>query len=410
MFYLLPLKVLNRVFKTSVLFLFTLSPLACQQVTVGLDNLETLEPLIKGKRLGVVVNHTSVNKNGVHLVNTLRENHRITAIFAPEHGFLGNYANGEKVADDLANHIFSLHGKNKKPQPDQLKNVDMLIFDIQDVGTRFFTYISTLGYVMQAASENNIPLLVLDRPIYMGSRVEGLMLDTVYSSFIGKFPIPVSYGLTTGEMAQMIQGEHWLANLGNLDLTIIPLKNWQRDAFSDFSAPFLPPSPNIPDLETVYAYSGLCFLEGTNVSEGRGTETPFKWFGAPWFNAEAFLTYFNTHFTFPVEFKTQEQTPITLKGKAYNPKFEKQTCLGLQLKITNINTFNGFEFGLAVLHSLAKTQDAFLVDRQQHTNWLFGRHISQAMLADLNTVQALILEAREDSEQFKAKSKKYRLY
>lgn len=395
-----------------LLVLACLSLFACQnKIEYGIDRETEFAPLIKDKNVAIVVNHTSRNGSGEHLFSIVQKHAKLAAIFAPEHGFLGDHAAGEHVKDDLSKKVFSLHGKHKKPQPEQLKNVDIILYDIQDVGTRFYTYISTLGLVMQAAAEQRIPVVVLDRPIYLGgNRVEGNALDTAFASFIGKYPIPSTYGLTIGELALMIKGEGWLGDMSELDLQIIKLTHWQRDALELTDARFIAPSPNIPDIETIYFYSALCFLEGTNASEARGIAAPFRTFGAPWLDQDAFLAYFNATYNFPVKFTKTKYVPRTIKGKAYKPKFEDKTCYGFELSLLDKETFNGFDFGMAVLHTLAKTQDAFLVDRQRHFNWLFGADVPLELLKKKQSVDDFLSRAKRAAKAFEKRRAPYVLY
>ena len=228
--------------------------------------------------VAVVGNQTSV-VGTTHLVDTLlARGVQVVKIFCPEHGFRGTAAAGAKV-DNSADAktglpIISLYGKNKKPTSEQLKDVDVVIFDLQDVGCRFYTYISTLHYVMEACAENNIPLIVLDRPNPNGHYVDGPVLDTAhYRSFVGMHPVPVVYGMTIGEYAQMINGEHWIN--GTCNLTVVPMQGYRRDSVG-YELP-VPPSPNLRNAHAIALYPSLCLFEGTNCGVGRGTDYPFEW-------------------------------------------------------------------------------------------------------------------------------------
>ncbi|MBJ2176532.1 DUF1343 domain-containing protein [Aureibaculum sp. A20] len=285
--------------------------------------------LIKQKRTGIVGNHTSVvknKKNGfTHLVDTLISlNIDIKKVFAPEHGFRGKADAGEKIADGkdpiTGLPTISLYGKNKKPSSEQLKDLDIIIFDIQDVGTRFYTYISTLHYVMEACAEANIPLIVIDRPNPNGHYIDGPMREEKYKSFVGMHPVPIVYGMTIGEYAQMINGEKWLENNVKCDLTVMPLKNYTHQ--TPYSLP-IKPSPNLPNDISINLYPSLCFFEGTEISAGRGTEMQFQIFGAP------FLPKGN--FTFK---------PQSNEG-AKNPKFKDELCYGKDLRtVKKLNSIN----------------------------------------------------------------------
>jgi uncharacterized protein YbbC (DUF1343 family) len=239
-------------------------------------------PLLKGKRIAVVVNHTSMVGQR-HLVDTLlRSGISLVKIFAPEHGFRGAASDGEKVKDgkDTATGlpIVSLYGNDKKPSPAMLSGVDLVLFDIQDVGARFYTYISTLSYVMEACAEQGIPLIVLDRPNPHGHYVDGPILKKEFASFVGLHEVPVVYGMTIGEYARMVNGEGWLANGIKCQMEVIPCAGY--DHRSQYDLP-VKPSPNLPNQTAILLYPSLCFFEGTVVSVGRGTDKQFQVMGAP---------------------------------------------------------------------------------------------------------------------------------
>ena len=239
-------------------------------------------PMLEGKRVGVVGNQTSII--GVtHLVDSLLSlGVDIRKIYTPEHGFRGKADAGAKVNSSKDEKtglpIVSLYGKNKKPTPEMLHGIDVILFDLQDVGVRFYTYISTLSYVMEAAAENGLPVIVLDRPNPNGFYVDGPVLKTENKSFVGMHQVPVVYGMTIGEYAMMVNGEGWLKGGINCDLTVIPIKDYNRNAIYELP---VKPSPNLPNWESVYLYPTLCFFEGSIVSLGRGTETPFQVYGHP---------------------------------------------------------------------------------------------------------------------------------
>lgn len=264
----------------------------------GADNYNAYLPLLKDKKIGVITNQTGIititdynNKNAfaykktkIHLVDFLLEKKiQIQTIFSPEHGFRGTADAGELITDGKDSKtglpIISLYGDNKKPKSTQLEGIDIMVFDIQDVGARFYTYISTLHYVMEACAENNIPLLLLDRPNPNGSSIDGPILEPAYSSFVGMHPVPVLYGMTIGEYAQMINGEKWLENSIQCNLTIIPCVYYNRNMF--YHLP-IKPSPNLPNDQSINLYASLCLFEGTNVSVGRGTEKQFQIYGSPY--------------------------------------------------------------------------------------------------------------------------------
>lgn len=291
-------------------------------IILGVENTKNYLPLIKGKKIAVIGNQTSIISS-IHLVDSLLSlDINIVKVFSPEHGFRGNADAGEKVENIIDPKtglpIISLYGKNKKPSPEQLNGIDILLFDIQDVGVRFYTYISTLHYIMEAAAENNIKVIVLDRPNPNGHYVDGPILDTAFRSFVGMHPIPIVYGMTIGEYAKMITGENWISK--KCDLTIIKMENYTHEM--SYSLP-IKPSPNLPNIKSINLYPSLCLFEGTTVSIGRGTDYPFQQFGAP---------YLESNYSF---------TPQSGAGSKY-PKHENTECYGIDLRfqedyLSNIN-------------------------------------------------------------------------
>jgi uncharacterized protein YbbC (DUF1343 family) len=302
------------------LFLFIGSAKAQSDLQVAANNTHHYLPLLKDKKIGLVVNATSVifNKNSyTHLVDSLLS-HRVTikTIFSPEHGFRTDADAGEKVSDEIDPKsglpIVSLYGKNRKPKSEQLKELDLIVFDIQDVGVRFYTYIATLQLVMEACAENNIPLIVFDRPNPNGSYIDGPVLEKEHSSFLGLNEIPLVYGMTIGEYALMLKGEGWLRAEQDLDLKVIPLTGYTHQ--SSYSIP-IKPSPNLPDDQAIGLYPSLGLFEGTNVNAGRGTSNQFSRFGASFLN--------KNHFDF-------SYTPHPNPGSKY-PKEDGKICYGRDL-------------------------------------------------------------------------------
>jgi uncharacterized protein YbbC (DUF1343 family) len=271
------------------------------EIQTGAENINTYLPLLKDKKVGIVtnqtgvlsrvnVNHTSdpkkttISRETVHLVDFLLDQKiNVQKIFAPEHGFRGTADAGELIKDGKDTKtrlpIISLYGDNKKPKPEQLAGIDILLFDLQDVGARFYTYISSLHYIMEACAENNIQLIILDRPNPNGSIVDGPILEKEFTSFIGMHPIPTLHGMTIGEYGKMINGEKWLKNGIQCNLKVIPCLNYKRDMF--YSLP-VKPSPNLPNDQAINLYASICLFEGTNVSSGRGTEKQFQIYGSPY--------------------------------------------------------------------------------------------------------------------------------
>ena len=250
----------------------------------GADRPELYLPLLKNKTIGIVTNQTGLLKDKTFLVDFLVKNNvQIKSIFAPEHGFRGDADAGEHVKNGVdiktGIPIVSLYGSNKKPKPEQLKGIDVILFDIQDVGVRFYTYISTLTYVMEAAAENNIEVIVLDRPNPHDGYIDGPVLKNQWKSFVGMHQIPVVYGLTMGEYGKMVNGEKWLEKGIQAKYTLIPMQGYHKKQRYEISDK---PSPNLPNDKSINLYPSLCFFEGTQVSVGRGTNLPFQIYGSPW--------------------------------------------------------------------------------------------------------------------------------
>jgi len=303
---------MKKVYIICLLILALLSKISIfsQNVHPGADRIEKILPLIYRKRVGLVVNQTSVLSSGIHLLDTLISREvDVIKIFAPEHGFRGDADAGEKIINGKDRKtglpVISLYGKNYKPTSLQMKDVDVLIFDIQDVGTRFYTYISTMHYVMEACAENNKQCIILDRP-NPNDYIDGPVLDMEYKSFVGMHPIPVVHGLTIGELAQMINSEGWLKGSKICDLTVIPVTGWQHG--QAYTLP-IRPSPNLPNMQSVKLYPSLCFFEATNVSIGRGTDYPFQVLGAP--NSKY------GEFSFIPKPKEGAKNPLNLNRKCY---------------------------------------------------------------------------------------------
>ena len=293
-------------------------------ILTGADQMDVYLPMLQGKNVALVVNQTSMIKDQ-HLADVLlEEGVGLSKLFAPEHGIRGKADAGAKIEDGVDSKtglpIISLYGKNKKPSKQDLEDVSLVVFDIQDVGARFYTYISTLHYVMEACAENNIPLIVLDRPNPNAHYVDGPVLEKEFSSFVGMHPVPVVYGLTIGEYAKMINGESWLMENLKCDLTVIPCKNYNHKMLYELP---IKPSPNLPNIRSILLYPSICFFEGTHISVGRGTQTQFQVLGSPALK----------------EKKNYQYTPVSMDGAKY-PKHENLVCYGDDLSNLNISSLH----------------------------------------------------------------------
>lgn len=371
---------------------------------------------LAGKRVGLIVNHTA-RVDTLHLADAIHAAPDVTlgALFGPEHGLRGTADAGATVADGRDDRtgvpIYSLYGNTRKPRPDMLVGLQMLVFDIQDVGARFYTYISTMGLAMQAAAEADIPFVVLDRPNPLGGAyVSGFVLEPGHTSFVGQYPIPIAHGLTVGELAQMIQGEGWLPGLENLALHVVKMDDWEREMrWPETGLPWIPPSPNIPDFETALIYPGTCFFEATAASEGRGTRTPFRLLGAPWADGTELVAQLGPLPGLAVD--SARFTPRSIEGMSSTPKLQDQPLGGLRLRILDPALVHPVEAGMQILYTFyqqAPDQADFLNDR-----WL-ARLAGTDRLATLlrrDALPAAIAQAWADEvEAFRAQREPYLLY
>jgi len=364
------------------------------EVKTGAYRLQEYLPLIKGKNVAVVANQSSVI-NATHLVDTLLSlGVTIKKVFCPEHGFRGIVDAGEKVKSEKDEKtglsIISLYGKNKKPTAEQLKDIDIIIFDIQDVGVRFYTYLSTLHYVMEAAAENNKMVIVLDRPNPNGYYIDGPVLENEYKSFLGLHPVPIVYGMTIGEYAQMINGEGWLKGGVKCKLKVIACENYTHKDLYELA---IRPSPNLPNMASVYLYPSLGLFEGTVVSVGRGTDLPFQVIGHP--------TLQKANYTFVPQPKTG----------AMEPKYKGQTC----------NGYNLSDFGAEYIKNYKKIYLYWLIGTYQNTpdkttffdqnfNYHAGNATLQKQIKDGVSEDDIRKSWQEGIKKFKVVRKKYLLY
>lgn len=370
---------------------------ATAQVKNGADRLEELFPLLENKRISLVVNQTSLVQN-VHLLDTLyNKGMHITQVFAPEHGFRGDADAGEfiKNGKDYRTQvpIISLYGKNKKPQPSQLQQTDIVIFDIQDVGARFYTYISTMFYVMQACAENNKELIILDRPNPC-DYVDGPVLDMKYKSFVGILPIPILHGCTIGELAQMINGEGWLGNNLQCPLKVITIEDWKHG--QPYSLP-VKPSPNLPNDQAIALYPSFCPFEGTPVSVGRGTDFPFQIIGSP--------TTKNLKFRF---------MPHPMKGSDKHPLHQDTYCYGLNLS-SEKNIPKGFSLQYVIqfynyFQNLTKHAEKDFFTRPHWFDLLMGTNQVRLDILKNKTEEQIRSAWQKKLNQYKEIRKKYLLY
>lgn len=367
-----------------------------QPIKVGANRTGIYLPELKGKKVGIVANQTSVifknDQSYTHLVDSLVSlNVSIKAVFAPEHGFRGKADAGEHIKDGMDSKtglpIISLYGNNKKPKPEQLEDIDVLVFDIQDVGARFYTYISTLHYVMEACAELNISIIILDRPNPNGHYVDGPILEPEFQSFVGMHPIPVVHGMTIGEYAQMINAEGWLKGKITCDLLVVPMDNYNHKKSYDLP---IKPSPNLPNAHAINLYPSLCFFEGTNVNAGRGTEKQFQVFGSPDLSAS----------TFPYSY-----TPEPNEG-AKHPKHEGKLCYGMDL--SNLEPLDQLDLSYIIkAYRHTTNQEAFF---NSFFDKLAGTKKLKQQIMDGLSNEEIRASWKEGLEVFRMKRERYLIY
>jgi uncharacterized protein YbbC (DUF1343 family) len=362
------------------------------RIITGAEQMDQLLPLLQGKRVAVLVNQTSVIGK-THLVDSLlSQKIDVKKIFSPEHGFRGNAPDGAEISDsiDASTHlpVVSLYGKARKATPEQLADVDAVIFDIQDVGTRFYTYISSMHNMMEACAENGKKMIVLDRPNPNGSYVDGPVLDMTLKSFVGMHPIPIVYGLTIGELATMISGEGWLAGGKKCDLHIVGLKNY--DHKKKYSI-LIKPSPNLPNDHAIAMYPSICLFEGTVMSLGRGTKTPFEVLGHP-----AFKDY-----TF--KFK-----PESIPGMSVKPPLENKICYGVDLRNEKVGDGLSLKYLIKFYHEFPdKDKEKFFTN---YFNTLAGNKTLKEQIKQGMSEDKIKDTWSKDLKAYKEIRKKYLLY
>ena len=387
------------------------------QVQTGVDRLrDSLPAVLLGRRVGLITNHTGRDANGRSTIDVLASDSRLTlvALYGPEHGIRGTAAEGATVESghDAATGlpIFSLYGATQKPTPQMLAGVQALVFDIQDVGARPYTYIYTMALAMQAAREQGIPFVVLDRPNPIGgSIVEGNRLDPAFASFVGMYPIAVRHGLTVGELARLFNREFAIG----ADLTVVPMEGWRRAMwFDETGLPFVAPSPNIPRLASAVSYPGTVFLEGTNLSEGRGTDHPFEQTGAPWLRADSVVRLMNGMALPGVHFESAEFTPA-----ASAAKYGGVLLHGVRLVVTDRDAYRPVSTALRLIDTIrrvhpaefrftgnsAANPDLYWMDRLAGTD-----RLRKAM--ERGALEALLADWAAQAAGFDAARRPYELY
>ncbi|MEM7354940.1 MAG: DUF1343 domain-containing protein [Acidobacteriota bacterium] len=388
-------------------------------VEVGLERLgaeaELTETVLAGRRLGLVVHAASLTHDGRHAIDVLRQRGGdIVRLFTPEHGLRGRAAAGEVVASGLdpvsGLPVVSLYGETHKPRPQDLADLDALVFDLQGAGVRFYTYVSTLILCLEAAAESGLELVVLDRPNPLGGeRIEGPVAasrEVVPASFVNRAPGPLVHGLTMGEMARVVN-----ARLPQpAQLRVVAMRGWQRHmTWADTGRPWVPPSPNLRSAAAALAYPGVALLEATNVSEGRGTATPFELFGAPWLEPSGLLASWGRD---PVPGFALRATRFTPRGSAAapRPKFRDQACHGVSVQITDATVAQPYRLGLTLLAALTR-QDGFAWRRDgEALTWLLGTPRVYQALRDGQSVESILAVDEADHAAWRRDRRSALLY
>jgi uncharacterized protein YbbC (DUF1343 family) len=358
-------------------------------VQLGSDRLfRTSSSLIAGKRVGILTNHTGRLSDGRSIIDAIADSGicTIQSLYGPEHGIAGDTPDGKVV--DHALHprygvqVYSLYGKTHKPTAGMLQGVDILVCDIQDVGARFYTFISTVALAMEAAAEQSIPFVVLDRPNPIrGVAFDGPVRVPSLRSFVGWMPIPVMHGMTIGELARLWNEEGWSANGVKAHLEIVAMEGWERRMwFDETGLTWTAPSPNMPTLETAIIYPGLCFVEGTSVSEGRGTPQPFQIIGAPWADPEQILKHLSGFDTPGVECSEMDFVPKEIPGIASQPKFENSACRGVRVSVVDRDAVQPVHLGVSLLAAFKRAHPAETIFRNRRFDILTGNKNVRQML------------------------------
>lgn len=390
------------------------------KIKLGIDVLmERHLNLIQGKHVGLITNQTGRDSNGNHAIDLIFQapDVKLIALFGPEHGIRGDVEGGYQIDNQkdakTGVPIFSIYGGTNKPTPEMLAGIETLIFDIQDVGTRFYTYISTMSLCMEAAAENNIEFIVLDRPNPItGTLVEGPVLEKEFQSFVGIHPIPLRHGMTIGELARLFNEEGWLANGVRANLTVIPMEHWERDSwYNELGLKWIKPSPNMISPTTAVLYPGIGLLESCNVSEGRGTSRPFENIGAPWLDHVAVLKQLIDVPMPGIKIDTTSFLPIDIPGAVMNPKYEGQRCHGFMFTVTDPHRFSSVAFGVHLMCAIRKLHpDKFTWNSQLSPRRMFGDDETPLAIDAGKSAQEIIQSWQPKLDAFETIRKKYLIY
>lgn len=378
------------------------------KVQLGIDRIDQYLPLFEGKRVGLITNQTGINSEYTSSIDVLMEKTNLVALYSPEHGIRGNVTAGKGVdtAIDVKTGlpVYSLYGATKKPSPEMLKDIDVLVFDIQDVGARFYTYIYTMAYAMQSSAEQGKTFVVLDRPNPVGGEiVEGGILKPGFESFIGMYPIPIRHGMTVGELARFFNTEFGIG----CNLAVVPMAGWQRSMFFEQTGvPWVMTSPNMPTVDTTIVYSGIGIFGGTNVSEGVGTTRPFEFVGAPWLDALELADRMNKLALPGVVFRPAHFTPLYSKQQG-------KVCAGVQIHVTDKKAYRAVKTGVYLMATIKELSGENF--RFARSGEIEESSIDLAIGDDVlrkgsYPPDELVRKWEQEADNFKKMAKKYYLY
>lgn len=401
-----------RLTKASTILILVVLVSGCEaSVKTGLDNINSYRHLFDGKRVGIITNHTAYNRSGQYIMDVFgkMDNVKVAAFFSPEHGIYGVEEDGRRIESMTEPNyqipVYSLYGKTLKPTRQMLENIDVLVFDIQDIGARFYTYIYTMSLAMEAAAENGKNFVVLDRPNPInGLQVEGNILKPQFATFVGLYPVPVRHGMTAGELARMFNEQNWLKGGVKADLEVIPMKGWRRGMWYDRTGlKFIKPSPNMVSLETAAVYPGLCLLEGTNVSEGRGTPQPFIQFGAPWIDSGRLTAELNGLNLPGMRFRPASFTPVSSKYKG-------QQCKGVKIIVTDRDLLEPYFSGVMIVNKIYQMYPNDFQWKVSHFDRLCGSSAIREAITNRSSLEKLRESWQAELKSFLQVRNKYLMY
>lgn len=365
--------------------------------------------LIKDSRVGIITNQSGITSNGTLIIDALKDKANIVKIFSPEHGFRGDDNTGNFIDVQTGINVVSLYGSKKKPSTEDLSDVDVLVYDIQDVGARFYTYVNTLYYCMEAASKSNTRFIVCDRPSLINlNYVDGFMLEDDCKSFVGLLDVPISYGLTCGELSKYLNDYYFE---GKLNLEVVEMNGYTRNTnYTDLNLKWVNPSPSIYFPSSAVCYTGTCLFEGTNLSEGRGTDKPFEYIGAPYVDADKLIGELEQYNLPGVKFEKRSYVPSSITSPSNPPKYVGEQCEGVYINVEDKNTFKPVETAIAILISAKKLFPQFSWRKDNFIDKLAGTKSFRSMVNSNEDLASIVTSYQKNLDVFKSVRDKYIIY